>query len=362
MAPVGVAIIGGGIWVKMHHLPSVLACQNLSLKAIYSRTLASAQKAAQTIPPEASVSPDLYSSDSGPGKSYADLLARSDIEAVIVCVNIRDGPTHAAEALSAGKHVLSEKPIAANIEAAKKLIDHWKSVVAGGKNVSLSIAENFRFFESVNFATKESKKLGKLNGFQGRMFFPIGTDNSWLTDWRKQPTHQGGFVLDAGIHFIAYLRSILGHENALESVSAYTAQVQPHLPPLDTVHCLMRTKSGVVGSICISSGTLYLESSETLFSFEDGAIIAEAGKVIVKSADLEAKKEGRNEVDTDEQHFDLAHYGVKEEVFAWAEGLVSGRPNPAQSVEEALADIEVMEKMFKSGQENGAVQKLEYQL
>lgn len=362
MAPVGVAIIGSGIWVKMHHLPSVLACQNLSLKAIYSRTLASAEKAAQQIPADANVSPDLYSSDAGAGKSYADLLARSDIEAVIVCISILDSPTYAAEALSAGKHVLAEKPIAGDLEAAKKLIAHWKSVVAGGKKVTLSIAENFMFFESINLATKESRKLGKLNGFQGRMFFPTGTDSSWLTDWRKRPNHQGGLVLDAGIHFVAQLRSILGSENALESVSAYTAQVQPHLPPLDTLHCLLRTKSGIIGSICVSAGTLYLDGAEISFSFEDGAIISEAGKVIIKAADLEAKKEGRKEVDTEEQEFDLSTYGVKEEVIAWAEGLVLGKPNPAQSVEEALADLEVMEKMFKSGQENGALQKLEYQL
>lgn len=274
---------------------------------------------------------------------------------MIVCINISDGPAYATQALRAGKHVLAEKPIAANIEAAKKLIADWKDVIAGGKNVTLGIAENFRFFESVNFAAEESKKLGKLNGFQGRMFFPTPPDSSWMTDWRKKPVHQGGFVLDAGIHFIAYLRAVLGRENALESVSALTAQVQPHLPPIDTIHAILRTKSGVVGSLCITAGTLYLDGAETSFSFENGAIIAEAGKVIVKALD-------EDEVETEEEQFDLSTYGVSEEVNAWAAGLVAGKPNPAQSVEEALADLEVMEMMFESGKENGAVKKLKYQL
>lgn len=363
MAPVGVAIIGAGIWVQMHHLPSVLASKDLALKAIYSRTLSTAQKAAQGIPAEANVSPDLYSSDAGAGKAYADLLARPDIEAVIVCISIRDSPVYAAQALSAGKHVLAEKPIAANVEEAKKLIDHWKGVVASGKNVTLGIAENFRFFESVNFATQEARKLGKLNGFQGRMFAPTANDSMWMSsDWRKQPTHPGGFVLDAGIHFIAYLRSVIGRDDSIESVSAITAQVQPHLQPFDTLHCLIRTKAGVVGSLCICMGSLYLGGQEITFSFDNGAIVACDNKVTVKAADLEAKAEGRKEVDTEEQDFDLKYYGVRAEVLAWAEGLVSGQPNPAQAVEEALADLEVMEKMFKSGLENGAPQKLEYQL
>ncbi|MBE3044492.1 hypothetical protein IMZ48_18375, partial [Candidatus Bathyarchaeota archaeon] len=69
----------------------MLDSPDLALKAIYSRTLKTAQSAAASLPPS-SPAPDIYSSDAGAGKSYADLIARPDIAAVIVCVTITDGP------------------------------------------------------------------------------------------------------------------------------------------------------------------------------------------------------------------------------------------------------------------------------
>lgn len=47
----------------------------------------------------------LYSDDSGTGKSYADLLARNDIHAVIVALPILVQPELIKQALLAGKHV-----------------------------------------------------------------------------------------------------------------------------------------------------------------------------------------------------------------------------------------------------------------
>jgi len=59
--------------------PAVLATPTLKLRAIYSRRLNSAQETAKDLSDV-----DLYSTDSGPGKDFADLLARADIDAVII--------------------------------------------------------------------------------------------------------------------------------------------------------------------------------------------------------------------------------------------------------------------------------------
>ena len=59
--------------------PAVKACTDLTLKAVYSRSLKSAQSLTTD-----SAKVDLYSDDSGAGKSYEDLLKREDIHAVII--------------------------------------------------------------------------------------------------------------------------------------------------------------------------------------------------------------------------------------------------------------------------------------
>jgi len=54
--------------------------------------------------------------------------------------------------------------------------------------------------------------------------------------------------------------------------------------------------------------------------------------------------------------------GVKDEVAAWADGIARGEPNPLQSPEEALADLEFLEKMFVSGERDGELERYELQL
>jgi predicted dehydrogenase len=132
---IGVAIIGSGIFVQDEHLvsiatrsppprltpfkPAVQATSQLTLKAVYSRSLKSAQALNLKV--------DLYSDDSGVGNTYHDLLLREDIHSVIIALPILSQPEYIEAALAAGKHVLSETPIAGDLKRAEALIKYYKS-------------------------------------------------------------------------------------------------------------------------------------------------------------------------------------------------------------------------------------------
>lgn len=106
----------------------------------------------------------MYSDDSGVGKTYHDLLLRDDIQAVIIALPILTQPEHIEAALAAGKHVLSEKPIAKDLKRAHQLIEYSKSnKVKGG--ATWSVAENYRYLETVDYAREEISKLGKVQSF-----------------------------------------------------------------------------------------------------------------------------------------------------------------------------------------------------
>lgn len=77
MAPIGLAILGSGIFVTIEHLPAVRACSGFELKAVYSRSLASAKKL------EAGEGVELYSEDD-PARGLDALLKRDDIQAIII--------------------------------------------------------------------------------------------------------------------------------------------------------------------------------------------------------------------------------------------------------------------------------------
>ncbi len=82
-------------------------------------------------------------------------------------------PSYVRLALEAGKHVLSEKPIAENTSEARKLIefaDHFQK----SSNVTWGVAENFRYLDSYKFAASVVKKLGRVLTFQLRTQTYVG--------------------------------------------------------------------------------------------------------------------------------------------------------------------------------------------
>jgi len=140
-----------------------LEADQLALKAIFSRSLKSAQATAELITKDG-VTPDLYSDDAGTGKALDDLFARDDIKGVIIALTITTQPKYIEAALAAGKHVLAEKPIAADVAGAKKLLEYYGKI-GPEKSVTFGIAENFRFIPKYAYARSEIEKLGKVTGF-----------------------------------------------------------------------------------------------------------------------------------------------------------------------------------------------------
>jgi predicted dehydrogenase len=338
----GVALIGSGIFAKEEHLPAIQATPSLNLVAVYSRSLKSAQALSEKLS-----SVDLYSDDND-GKTYDDLLKRDDVKGVIIALPILAQPEYIKKALAAGKHVLAEKPIAKDVATAKDLIQWTQN--PSNTQARFSIAENFRYLESFAYAASQVSSLGRILTFRARVCSYVAPGGKYFeTAWRKTPEYQGGFLLDGGVHFIAGTRLLLqGGGEAPTKLSAFTAQLQPHLPPVDTLHATVQLGSGASGTVTISFGTTD-KGSEYVVAAEKGTVYVSRGKVVVSRAGEEdAVKEFADEGS-----------GVKQEVRAWAEGLEKGEADAAQSPEEALKDLQVLEAALRSGEQGGQVVELE---
>ncbi|KAI9870575.1 MAG: hypothetical protein M1830_004087 [Pleopsidium flavum] len=342
---IGVAIIGAGIFAREEHIPAVGASKDLVLKAIYSRSFNSA-KTLVAVTSEVAI----YSEDSASGNHYQDLLKRSDIDAVIIALPIKRQPEYIRSALSAGKHVLSEKPITENVSDAVDLIQWYHSNVDSYK-ITWSVAENFRYLNSFDHARGRIQELGRVLGFRVRMYANVQQGSKYYeTQWRKTPTHQGGFLLDGGVHFTAGLRLLLGSENAVTRLSAFTAQLQKHLPPVNTVDATLKTKTGITGTFSVSFGTS-LTGSEWTVGCEGGSVSISRSTV---TTNINGDKE-RKDINDERT-------GVPPEVRHWGEAIVSGKQNERQKSEEALADLELLESMLRSGNSDGEPQDLTRQI
>ncbi|KAJ0421459.1 hypothetical protein BJY00DRAFT_323252 [Aspergillus carlsbadensis] len=346
--PVNVALIGGGIWAQEEHLPAIEAAEDLELKAIFSRSLTSAKSTAALI----SRPVDVYSDESGDG--FAEILNRSDIDAVVISLPIATQPQYIRAALLAGKHVLSEKPIAENVAEAQELIKWYRTEIKGA---TWAVAENFRFLDSYAYAAAQIKSLGRVIGFQGRQQGFVEKDWKFnLTPWRRTPTHQGGYILDGGVHYIASLRTLLSAApgNEIARVSAFTTQLQPYLPPVDTADVILRTKAGVTGTFQISRGTS--------LRADEWTVACEWGWVRVSGEEVSVSRGGNGDGEVEVRRVPNERTGVPPEMRAWAGAVLEGRIVVEQEPEAALADLEVIELILKSGESDGSPIEAKHQV
>jgi hypothetical protein len=114
------------------------------LKAVYSRSKSSASSlvelAKERLDSASTIS--VYSEDGAAEGNLDALLARSDIQAVIIALPLTQQPDIVLRALAAGKNVLSEKPVAKNVKAGLELIEKWEKDFKP-KGLIWRVAENF---------------------------------------------------------------------------------------------------------------------------------------------------------------------------------------------------------------------------
>lgn len=172
------------------HLPSVAALVDgaATLKAIYSRSEKSASDLAQAAHEKLGYLPSVYY-DGDAATSLDALLARADIDAVLVVLPITLQPSIVLKALAAGKHVLSEKPVAPDVESGRKLIAEYNATYKP-KGLVWRVAENWELEPGYHAAAKAIRdgKIGKVNSFNVRVVGYVAKDSKYYkTPWRTVP-------------------------------------------------------------------------------------------------------------------------------------------------------------------------------
>ena len=126
---------------------------------------------------------------------YHDLLADESIEIVYVLTpNVSHCPISVA-ALEAGKHVLCEKPMAASVEDAQRMIDAWKK---SGKLFTIGYQNRYRPDSLTMKRLCDEGEMGEIYYAQAHALRRRGVP-TWgvFTDKSKQG---GGPLIDIGTH------------------------------------------------------------------------------------------------------------------------------------------------------------------
>lgn len=120
--PVRVALLGSGLFAAHSYLPAILESREVHLHTVWSRSQSSAQALVDKFN-EGGESPAVSFGQDG----YQALLSNGEIQAFLVVLPIPVQPGIVLDALEAGKHVLSEKPIAKDVKTARETIFKYET-------------------------------------------------------------------------------------------------------------------------------------------------------------------------------------------------------------------------------------------
>lgn len=170
------------------------------------------------------------------------------------------------------------------------------------------------------------------------------TDTDGEMIGRKVPSHQGGFLLDGGVHFIAGLRYLLGAAGQeIKQLVGFSGLLEERLVPVDTVHAVALTNEGKSGTVVITFGTEFKSGLEVEIVTTNGSVTWSPTSVKVVT-----RKGNGTEQATSTKEFDWSS-GVKPEIAAFAQAIEEGKVSDLQTPEEALKDLEILQRLIESG-------------
>jgi len=226
------ALIGCGSLGVSVHLPILRGLPGVGLVALADPN-AAALRAATALAPGAA-----------PFEDYRELLARDEIDAVIVAV-----PTHlharvATEALAARKHLYLEKPLAATVPEGRQLVDCWRESGCVG-----IIGFNYRF-SPLYLRLRDALARGAVGDVVAvRTMFASAP--ATLPDWKTRRTTGGGALLDLGVHHVDLVRFLLQRD-----VRSVGAQLHSVHSDEDRVSLDLHLDGGVVVQCLFAFGAV----------------------------------------------------------------------------------------------------------
>lgn len=156
-------------------------------------------------------------------RSPEELIGREDVDAVIIGVPNQFHAPYAVQALEAGKHVLLEKPMGLNADAARQIFAAYQK---SGK--VLMVAHQMRF-EAVPMQIKaqvERGELGRIYTAKTGWFRRKGIPG-WGTWFTRMDQSGGGPLIDIGVHMLDLALYLMGNPKPVSVFGATYAEFGP---------------------------------------------------------------------------------------------------------------------------------------
>jgi len=231
-APLRVGVIGCGAIAAAVHVPALRRIPGVRITAVADPAAQARERAARLVPAAALV------------EDGEEVLARDDVDAVVVTAPSGLHGRLALAALGAGRHLYLEKPIATTLEEGRRV------AAAARDGVVATVGFNWRFQPLVARA-RALLRAGAIG--EARAVWSVFCEPGHGPEWKRERASGGGVLLDLGSHHFDLVRWLLGTD---------VEQVEATLRSEETEHDSASVR------LVLADGTV----ASSFFSFRAGAI------------------------------------------------------------------------------------------
>ncbi|NOU91867.1 gfo/Idh/MocA family oxidoreductase [Paenibacillus sp. LMG 31456] len=256
MKTLGTAIIGLGS-ISGIHLKAVVGLDSSELKAVVDVNESLAKQVA------AEYGCDYYT-------DYKEMLKREDIQVVHLCTAHHLHAPMAVDVLNAGKHVLTEKPMAETKAAGQSMLQ----AAVQNPDVQLGVIFQNRYNAASQRIKKavDSGEFGKLICMKGIVTW-YRNSSYYETEWKgKWATEGGGVLINQSIHTLDLLHWF-GGDIASVKGSFSNDSLEDVIEVEDTVHAYVEFENGARAIFYATNAYLKNSPVELEVVFEKGSLV-----------------------------------------------------------------------------------------
>ena len=178
--------------------------------------------------------------------SLSSLLADSHADVVVLCTPSGLHPAQAIQIAAAGRHVITEKPMATRWADGKRMVE-----ACDAASVRLFVVKQNRRNATLQLLKRavEQKRFGRIYMVNLNVFWSRPQSYYDSAKWRGTWEFDGGALMNQASHYVDLLDWLIG---PVESVQAYTATLARDIQVEDTAVVGVRWRSGALGSMNVT--------------------------------------------------------------------------------------------------------------
>jgi UDP-N-acetyl-2-amino-2-deoxyglucuronate dehydrogenase len=199
--------------------------------------------------------------------SLEEMLRRAEADVVVVTTPSGLHPEQSIQIARAGRHVMTEKPMATRWEDGKRMV-----AAADAAGVRLFVVKQNRRNATLQLLKRavDKKRFGRIFMVNLNVFWTRPPEYYNSAKWRGTWEFDGGAFMNQASHYVDLIDWIVG---PVESLQAYTATLARDIEVEDTGVLSLRWRNGALGSMNVTMLTYprNLEGSITILG-EHGTV------------------------------------------------------------------------------------------